>query len=60
MRNRSDGSVEAVFEGSEAAVLALLAFVREGPRHARVEAVEVHEEAPVGESGFEVRSTASL
>lgn len=59
VRNRSDGSVEAVFEGSAAAVQALLAFVQEGPRHARVDSVELHEEAPVGEAGFEIRGTAS-
>lgn len=53
--NRGDGRVEAVFEGPEAAVLALVAFCREGPPRARVEAVEVIEEAPEGLAGFSVR-----
>jgi len=55
VRNRADGSVEAVFEGSQSAVDAALAFCREGPRGARVERVEVSEEEPEGLAGFEVR-----
>jgi acylphosphatase len=55
VRNRRDGAVEAVFEGERAAVEALVAFARSGPERARVEDVEVHEEAPEGLSGFRVR-----
>ena len=55
VRNRPDGSVEAVFEGSRSAVDAALAFCREGPPGARVERVEVSEEAPEGLAGFDVR-----
>lgn len=55
MRNRSDGTVEAVFEGDRAGVEAMVAFCREGPRGARVEGVDVAEEQPEGLSGFEVR-----
>jgi len=54
VRNRADGSVEAVFEGPVAAVERLVAFCRRGPRHARVEGVEVHEEAAEGLRGFRV------
>lgn len=43
VRNRADGSVEAVFEGDAAAVEAALAFVREGPPGARVDSVETIE-----------------
>jgi acylphosphatase len=50
--NRSDGAVEAVFEGDSAAVERLVAFSREGPRGAQVESVEVLEEEPEGLSGF--------
>jgi acylphosphatase len=53
--NRWDGAVEAVFEGSADAVERLVAFCREGPRGARVDEVEVTDEAPVGETGFSVR-----
>lgn len=53
--NRDDGAVEAVFEGDADAVEALVGFVREGPRGARVEDVEVLEEEPEGLRGFAVR-----
>ena len=36
VRNRRDGSVEAVFQGEDAAVEALLAWTRKGPPAARV------------------------
>lgn len=55
VRNRSDGAVEAVFEGPADAVDALVRFAHEGPRGAEVEAVEVSEEDPEGLAGFEVR-----
>jgi len=55
VRNRADGSVEAVFEGSEEAVGALCAWCRQGPPHARVEQVDVSAEAVVGESDFAIR-----
>lgn len=56
VRNRPDGSVEAVFEGAPDAVLSLVDFAREGPRPAEVTSLEVHEEPPAGERGFRVRS----
>ena len=55
VRNQPDGSVEAVFEGSPSAVDAALVFCREGPPGARVERVDVSEEAPEGLAGFDVR-----
>lgn len=54
VRNRSDGTVEAVFEGDPEAVEAALDFCREGPRGAAVERVDVHEEEPEGLAGFRV------
>jgi acylphosphatase len=53
--NRSDGSVEAVFEGPAAAVEQLVEFCREGPTAATVEEIDVSDEAPQGTTGFEVR-----
>jgi acylphosphatase len=53
--NRWDGAVEAVFEGSADAVERLVDFCREGPRGARVDEVEVTDDAPAGETGFSVR-----
>jgi acylphosphatase len=53
--NNSDGTVEAVFEGDDDQVEAMLGFCREGPGRADVERVEVSEEEPEGLDGFSVR-----
>jgi acylphosphatase len=53
--NRSDGAVEAVFEGDDDAVERMVSFVRRGPGHADVDDVEVREEEPEGLTDFEVR-----
>jgi acylphosphatase len=55
VRNRSDGTVEAVFEGNPEAVEAIVRFCREGPRGAEVMRVDVDDEVPEGLVGFEVR-----
>jgi acylphosphatase len=54
VRNTADGRVEAVFEGPGDAVETVVRWCHEGPRHARVDAVEVVEETPAGEAGFRV------
>jgi acylphosphatase len=54
VRNASDGRVEAVIEGPDDAVEAMVAWCREGPPSARVVAVDVAEEAANGEEGFRV------
>jgi acylphosphatase len=55
VRNRPDGTVEAHLEGEAEAVDRVLAWMHEGPPHARVEQV-VHEDATVQDPpGFEVR-----
>ena len=54
VRNRPDGTVEAVFEGERDAVDRLVDYVREGPRGARVDWVDVAAEEPEGLSGFHV------
>jgi acylphosphatase len=53
--NTDDGSVEAVFEGDEEDVAALVEFCRTGPSSADVADVEVSDEDPEGLDGFEVR-----
>jgi acylphosphatase len=53
--NRSDGSVEAVFEGEADAVEAMIGFCREGSSRAKVDSVEVSVQEPEGLHGFEVR-----
>ena len=53
VRNRRDGSVEAVFQGPAAAVAEMVAACHQGPPMARVMAVETHaNEDPVA-PGFE-------
>ena len=42
VRNRRDGSVEAVFAGTQAALERAIDDCRRGPRGARVEAVDVN------------------
>ena len=61
VRNRSDGAVEALIYGQPAAVEALVAEMRRGPRFAAVESLSVieHDEMDGGGNGnFIVRSTA--
>jgi acylphosphatase len=53
--NRPDGAVEAVFEGDQEAVEALVDFCRRGPRGAEVESVDESREEPEGLSGFDIR-----
>jgi acylphosphatase len=51
VRNRPDGSVEAVAEGAGEAVQARVRWCHRGPPAARVEAVEVEWETARGEDG---------
>jgi acylphosphatase len=50
VRNRNDGTVEAVFEGEEQDVKALIDFCKRGPPRATVTNVDVKFEAYTGES----------
>jgi acylphosphatase len=52
VRNRLDGSVEAVFEGPPERVRSMVDWCRRGPRGARVERLEEASEQPVGEGAF--------
>jgi acylphosphatase len=55
VRNLADGRVEVVLEGPPGAVDVVVGWCRRGPRRARVDGVDVVDEAPVGEQGFRVR-----
>jgi acylphosphatase len=58
VRNQHDGGVELEAEGSEAALERLLAFLRQGPRMARVDAVDVQWLPAAGlPQPFQVRSS---
>jgi acylphosphatase len=63
VRNRRDGSVEAVFAGSPEAVVQMIEACRRGPPGARVDTVDVRdgrndELAARGQERFAVLSTA--
>lgn len=55
VRNCSDGTVEAWFEGPPDAVESMVAWAGRGPRHAEVSDVDVDEVDPAGAGGFDVR-----
>jgi acylphosphatase len=59
VRNERDGTVRARFEGTREAVDGMLAWVRHGPRQARVDHVDVvdrtGDDDGVGHTGFAVR-----
>ena len=55
VRNRDDGTVEAVFEGDSDAVEAMVEFCRSGPSKADVDRVDVDEDEPEGLEGFSQR-----
>ena len=57
IRNRPDRTVEALFTGPAEAVEALLAACRRGPFAARVDGIEVSDEAEAAAiTGFEIRT----
>ena len=56
VRNRRDGTVEAVFEGNEENVNSILEWCKDGPRFANVKKVDVELEEYKGNYyGFELR-----
>jgi acylphosphatase len=57
VRNRMDGTVEAVIQGNAQAVGAMAAWARCGPRDARVDRVEESDEPPGAFKTFEKRPT---
>lgn len=57
VRNRRDGSVEAVLAGSEEAVSTMVASCHDGPRGAKVSAVNQHD---AGERDLALRRSGEL
>jgi acylphosphatase len=57
VRNRADGSVEALFAGDEAVVSEMIARCRKGPPAARVERIDLAPADPPGVDGFSQRPT---
>jgi len=55
VQNRADGAVEVEFEGPKEAVESMLRWCNQGPAAARVDAVDVTWEPPLGDEGFEAR-----
>lgn len=55
VRNCSDGTVEAVFEGPLEAVARMVSWCRMGPPRAEVTRLDVFEGEPEGLHGFRVR-----
>jgi acylphosphatase len=55
VRNRTDGSVEAAFEGDEERVRSMVDWCRRGPAGAEVRSIDVEWTEPEGESVFRVR-----
>jgi acylphosphatase len=55
VRNLSDGRVEAVLEGTADAVNEMVDFCSRGPEMARVDRIEVVDEAPENLEGFQIR-----
>src|SRR3954451_11015784 len=58
VRNRRDGSGEALFSGPAEDVAQMLERCRDGPPSARVTAVRIVEEGGAAPDGFEVLPTA--
>ena len=59
VRNRLDGTVEALLQGDDAAVERVIRWCRQGPRGSRVTSVDVHDE-PLQDAlaAFDLRPTA--
>ena len=55
VRNRSDGTVEAEFEGAEADVAQAVAWCRVGPPAAEVAGIDVVPVEPTRTAGFALR-----
>lgn len=57
VRNRADGTVEALVSGPAKAVEVLIALCMKGPAGSTVRNVEMHKADPAAEKGFKRRSS---
>jgi len=57
VRNRSDGSVEALVSGPTKAVEDFVSAATQGPQGARVRSVDLHNSEAPAEKGFQQRAT---
>ena len=57
VRNRRDGTVEALFSGDTGSVDEMIELCHDGPTHARVVRIDVFDEPGYEGRGFEPRST---
>ena len=57
VRNRRDGSVEAVVAGTSAAVAAIIVWARRGPSAARTDQIMIEMAAEISFAVFEQRPT---
>ncbi|PHV10480.1 acylphosphatase [Chitinimonas sp. BJB300] len=58
VRNRLDGTVEAVLQGPEESVAALIAWAKQGPPTADVSKVDVEDHPSIEQRGFLRQPTA--
>jgi len=58
VRNRADGTVEALITGDEEAVTTMIELCRQGPRAARVAEVAISDAEDDGSERFTARPTA--
>jgi acylphosphatase len=57
VRNRRDGSVEALVQGNDEAIAAITDWARRGPPGAQVTGLSVSEAVPENSTSFEQRPT---
>ena len=57
VRNRLDGTVEALVSGGSDAVERFIAFAHEGPKAAKVTRIDASDAAEADSTGFEQRPT---
>lgn len=58
VRNRRDGTVEALFAGDEEVVRQMISRCHKGPPVSHVTRVTEHDAVPLEAAGFEIRPTA--